>query len=56
VHAVGFDGDDVPPVASAERRSQARPWANRAAPAASAAKAVAAPPKVAGNDAEWKEF
>ena len=44
--------------AATERRSGARPWANRAAPAASAAKAAVAAParKAAGDDAEWKEF
>jgi methyl-accepting chemotaxis protein len=45
--------------ATSERRSTARPWANRAAPAAAAAPkaAVAAPArKAAGDDAEWKEF
>jgi methyl-accepting chemotaxis protein len=43
--------------ASAERRSAARPWANRAAPSAGVSKAAAAPVrKVAGDDAEWKEF
>jgi methyl-accepting chemotaxis protein len=45
--------------ASAERRSAARPWANRAAPAAGSGRTAAAEParKVAsGDDAEWKEF
>jgi len=42
--------------AGADRRTGARPWANRAAPAA-AKTAVAAPTrKAAGDDAEWKEF
>jgi len=45
------------PVA-AERRSAARPWANRAAPTAAAKPAAAATSrKVANeNDTEWKEF
>ncbi len=45
--------------ASAERRSAARPWVNRAQTAASVPKAgVAAPARKAtgGNDTEWKEF
>jgi methyl-accepting chemotaxis protein len=42
----------------AERRSSARPWANRSAPAsAPKAASVAAPArKAVGDDAEWKEF
>jgi methyl-accepting chemotaxis protein len=46
------------PVAT-ERRTAARPWANRAAPANSAPKAAsAAAPvrKAVGDDSEWKEF
>jgi methyl-accepting chemotaxis protein len=43
---------------AAERRSGARPWTNRPASGASAAKAVAAPGRKAVGDAdgEWKEF
>ena len=44
--------------ASAERRSTARPWANRAAPDAGASRAGTEPARkvASGNDAEWKEF
>jgi methyl-accepting chemotaxis protein len=38
-----------------ERRSQARPWANRAAPVAKATAAVARKP-ASGDEAEWNEF
>jgi len=58
---VGGESVAARPVAKAasagtDRRTGARPWANRAAPAAPK-DAVAAPArKVAGDDAEWKEF
>ena len=42
------------PVATTERRSAARPWANR--PAATASTTAAAPRKAVGSDSEWKEF
>ena len=40
--------------AAAERRSSARPWANRAAPKVASASAPTR--KVVGDDTEWKEF
>jgi methyl-accepting chemotaxis protein len=43
--------------AGAERRSQARPWANRKAPVSGGGKtSVAASRKAVGDESEWKEF
>jgi len=57
---VGGDAGKPVASASAERRTDARPWTGkRAAPAAAAPRASAAAPvlrKAAGDDAEWKEF
>jgi len=56
-YSVGGDAGKASAPAQGERRSQARPWANRPAQAASAAKSSAAPTrKAVGDDAEWKEF
>src|SRR5690349_5953096 len=48
----------VKAAAPAERRSSARPWTNRAAPAAAPKTASVAAPtrKAVGDDTEWKEF
>ncbi len=42
--------------AAAERRSAARPWGNRAAPAAAKVSLTAPARKTVGEDTEWKEF
>jgi len=42
--------------AGTERRSAARPWANRPAAASNTAAAAASPRKAVGSDSEWKEF